>query len=136
MGKSKPIKTRAAASIRAGIIDGRHDAELWGEPQHDGNDSPRWFENRWRLSVVSADPEWMGRAYFDGYDRAYAKLRDARYAALSREERIEAKKIMEHNRLLRWETRDQREMRLLRERVEAAEREVAESRKISAAAAK
>lgn len=133
MAKRRPIKARAAAVIREGILDGRSDGELWGTVQHQGNDTPHWYENRWRLGM-SGDPEWMGRAYFAAYERGYEEVRDALYAKMSRAERIEAKKAVEHNRMLRYETRSQREVRLLRERVELAEQraEAAEQKALAA----
>jgi len=121
MAKRKPIKARAAGIIREGLIDGRSDGALWGTVQHQGNDTPRWYENKWRLYASGGEPDWLGRAYYAAWEKGYKEVRDALYSKMSREERVEAKKAAELNKTLRWETRDQREMRLLRERVESAE---------------
>lgn len=55
-------------------------------------------------------------------------------ATMIPEEIREAERTVERNRVLFWETRSQREMRLLRERVELAEQraEVAEQRALAA----
>lgn len=134
--KRKPIKARAAAAIREGILDGRSDGKLWGTVQDQGNDTPRWYENRWRGSVISGEPEWLGRAYFAAYERSYTEVQDALRTKMSAEERIEAKRAVEHNRMLRYETRSQREMRLLRERVELAEKRAEDAERKALAAQK
>lgn len=120
MAKPKRIRrTLAAETIRASILHGTADGALWGILQEDGNDQPNWQENRWRFAMGS--PMWVGDVYRVGYSRAYARTKKIRESSMSQEEIREAKKIEERNHLIFWETRQQRELRLLRERVEIAE---------------
>lgn len=120
MAKPKRIRRAIAAeTIRASLLHGAADGALWGIPQDDGNDQPNWQENRWRFSMGSS--LWAEEAYQAGYRRAYRRAKALRQATMGPEELREAERAMERNRLIFWETRQQRELRLLRERVEIAE---------------
>lgn len=126
MRRSKPVRPRAAATLREAILDGRFDAALWGRPTEDGDDAPRWYATRMQFSIGGSEPYWAGLLYERGYQRAAKRRRDELWANSSSEEIRQAEIQVERNRTLRWETRSQREVRLLRERVESVESKLGE----------
>ncbi len=121
--RRKPISVRAAAILRKGIEDGRSDAERWGYSAPGGEDSPRWRASfYWR--GIGGEPQWIQDLYEKSYSKARGqKLREL-WAQRSSAELREARVTAARNRGLRWETGEDRERRLLREKVAGLQQEL------------
>lgn len=121
--RRRPISPRAAAILRKGIEDGRSDAECWGHPAPDGEDSPRWrASSYWR--GIGGEPQWIQDFYEKSYSKARGqKLREL-WAQRSSAELREARATAARNRELRWETGEGRERRILKEKVARLQQEL------------
>ena len=122
MGKNRLPRARFASVIRTAIADARFDAELWGVPMEDGIDSPRRQESQVNYRVGGSWSYGQGEIYKLTYGRIKSARLEAIWGSSSPEEIRAAKATVEHNWMLRTESWEQRETRLLRERVEAMER--------------
>jgi len=121
MGKKKLPRARFASVIRTAIADARSDAELWGTPVENGIDSPRLRESRVHSRVGGSWSYTQGEIYELAYGRAKSARLEALWRGRSRTELKEARAAVDRNWVLRTESREQHELRILRERVETVE---------------
>ena len=122
MGKNRLPRARFASVIRTAIADARFDAELWGVPVEDGNDSPRHRESQVNCRVGGSWSYGQGEIYKLAYGRVKLARIEVLWEGRSPEEIRAAKETADRNWMLRVESWDERETRLLRERVEAMEK--------------
>lgn len=118
MAKRRLPNRESARAIRAGIRDGLLDAPLWGYPQPDGRDTPRWSKSFW-WKGIGGEPNWFVELYDLAYNRTYRRRVTELWEGCRQSELDEAKATVARNRLIRNETSQEREIRILRERVEA-----------------
>ncbi len=116
MAKRRLPNRESARALRTGILDGRYDAALWGHPQENGVDTPRWRKSFW-WKGIGGEPNWFVELYNLAYGKTYSRQVTTLWKGKSRDEIDAAKATVARNRLIRNETGQEREIRLLREKV-------------------
>ena len=112
--RKRYLKSKTANILRKAIVDGRFDAQLWGQSIADGNDAPRWRESFW-WKGVGGESQWICDLYDAAYSRAFSKEVSLLWSGKSLKSYREANAVVERNRVIRTESNLERELRLLRE---------------------